>query len=296
MDKSTVFKVFGYALIILCAIVLLELMISSGDAKEVYETYDSVKVDTTSGVSKKLMFLQEYTKMTGDTTLALSRGVDQDTANKWAQPDEGNGSGGNGSEVVGTITDTDITAIAKAICTEYVGNAGSEVNVYVASNGGPLQSTPYGNVTYNSRVLAPYLTSNGYYNRCCNGLSSGILFHCGVTTYNNGSNISGSWPYISCEDIYQRVGTQINATTFGDLQVGDIICVKNSSGTTGHVETVVKIENNRVYIASAGSSNGIRDCAAQGYNRIKDPSDSLDAFYNQSSSRSWHGLRGVVRP
>lgn len=91
MNKSTVFKVFGYALIILCAIVLLELMISSGDAREVYETYDSVKVESTAGTSKKLLFLQEYTKMTGDTTLAIARGVDQNTANKWANPEEPSG-------------------------------------------------------------------------------------------------------------------------------------------------------------------------------------------------------------
>lgn len=96
MDKSTIFKVFGCALIILCAIVLLELMISSGDAKEVYETYDSVKVDTTSGTSKKLMFLQEYTRISGDTTLAISRGIDKDTANSWAAGHDGESEGGSG--------------------------------------------------------------------------------------------------------------------------------------------------------------------------------------------------------
>ena len=74
-------------------------------------------------------------------------GMDESTAQQWVQSgDDGSSGNSNGSEVIGTITDTDITAIAKAICTEYVGSADSGVNVYVASGGGPLQSTPYGKI------------------------------------------------------------------------------------------------------------------------------------------------------
>lgn len=296
MNKQTVFKVFGYALIFLCAIVVLDLLMSAGDAQEVLKTYDSVQVDSTAGTSKKMLFLQDYTRISGDTTLAIARGVDVDTANSWANPESPgnqNGEGGN-VDVEGSITSSDITAIAKAVCTSYVGSSSSTTDLYVGGAGGTLQNTPYSNVTYNSRVLVPYTGSNGYYYRCCNGLSSAILFLCNITTYNNGSNINGNWPYISCEDIYQKIGTQISATKFGDLKVGDIICVKGSDGKTCHVETVVKIEGTNVYIASAGSSDGIRNTATNGYHRCKDASQDLDTFY--SSSGSWYGLRGVVRP
>lgn len=89
MKKNTIFKIFGYALIALCAIVLIDLLTTIGDASSVLKTYDSVKPSSTSGTSKKLQFLKEYTSTSGDITLAVALGVDEGTANKWASGDTG---------------------------------------------------------------------------------------------------------------------------------------------------------------------------------------------------------------
>lgn len=299
-NKGTILKIFSTALIILCAVVILDLMMSVGDAHEIMTQYDSVKTTRTADSSMKTIFLKEYTRTTGDITLATTMGVNKDTANSWASGNSGDSGGGTNptgnTDVTGTITSSDITAIAKSICASYTSGLPANAECYVAGSG-TYAGTPYGTVTYNSKVLAPYSSSN-VYNRCCNGLSSGILFLCGVETYNNGSRINGSWPYISCDDIWNKIGTQMQPTTFGELKVGDIICIyKNgNSNDVCHVETVVKIAGDDVYIASAGSSNGIWSCASQGYCRVKPASSALSDFYNSSTSSGWGGVKGVVRP
>ena len=83
MKNSKLLKVFEFALIGLCAIVLLDLLMSIGDASTVIRQYDSVKPDSTAGLSKKVQFLKEYTITTGDITLAVSMGMDESTAQQW---------------------------------------------------------------------------------------------------------------------------------------------------------------------------------------------------------------------
>jgi len=296
MKKKGLWRVFSNLILILCAIIMINLLMGFGDSKSILKSYDNIKPDSSSGLQKNLQFIEGYTRLTGDVSLALNMGYDSSVINSWNNSANGEPGGTGDTGVTGTITSSDITAIVKSICTSYTSGFTPNAKCYVA---GPVSyaRTPYGTVTFDNKALAPYNT-NGVYNRCCNGLASGILFLCGVETYKNGSEINKRWPYISCDDIWDKIGTQMQPTKFGDLQVGDILCVykKGNPNDVCHVETVVKIAGDDVYIASAGSSKGIWSCASEGYSRKKSASSALSDFYNSRTSSGWGGLKGVIRP
>lgn len=83
MSKLKILKIFLTGLLIIAGVVLLYLVISAGEAKSVLLSYDSLKTENTSGFSRKVSFLETYTRSTGDITLATSLGVDKEQAEKW---------------------------------------------------------------------------------------------------------------------------------------------------------------------------------------------------------------------
>lgn len=290
-----ILKIFLIFTVIMVTITSVYLMIGAGNSSGIYDTYDSVRPDSRSGFDTKLYFVQAYTLITGDTTLAKLQGLsDEDIAAMATGSADINeivngnmASSGTGIiSVTGELRSDDITAASRAVCQSYITNYSSEL--YVSSSSDECALKPYGVVECNGRNLSPYITDGNVYNRCCNGLSSGILFLCGISKYNDGSNISQSWPYISCPDIWNRVGTQYHFTTFGELEVGDIICF------SGHVETVVKKDETNVYIANAGSTRAIVSTANNGYQHYHTYDTLLTSYY---TSRNGYGnMKGVVRP
>lgn len=212
--------------------------------------------------------------------------------------DTGDGSGGGGSGIgsnaPSSIDTDDMREMAKLICQSYL--IGGKA-YYVSSESHANSSVSYGTVTINGIDVPPYKSGSTYY-RCCNGLSSALLKACNITNYRDGSSINGSWPYISCTDISGKIGTPINATTGADLKVGDIICVQSSgdANRSSHVETVVYVDNDYVYIASAGGDDSIANTAARGWHRKIGKTESLAVRYSNSMSSGWDGVREVVRP
>lgn len=289
------FKAVLWGIIAILVPIMIYLMVDIGSAADVFKQYESIKPSSSSGYSKSLTFLKTYTQTTGDISLGKTIGMTdeqmQDITGDDHSPTSPDDVSGD-SNIPGNIDKNDLRSVAKAICSSYLINGQA---YYVSSSRDTNYDVAYGSVTVEGRTLSPY-SNKGVYNRCCNGLSSGILFLCGINKYNDGSNISQGWPYISCEDIYRKVGTSVGVTTAGQLRVGDIICVTGSKGTTGHVETVVYIDGGKVYVASAGSDKGILSTAQQGYQRVFDSTQVLDNYYNQGTSSHWYGVRGVKRP
>lgn len=294
MRKNSLLRVVMWSTCALLIVTLIYLMLDVGSAGDVFTSYENVKPTSKSNFSKKTIFLVSYVQSTGDLSVSYVAGMTKEEMQEFV--DSGGAPAPNmpdvsNQEISGSINIDDLTEISKAICSSYLING----TPYYVSKGSHTNSRmPYGNVNAFGKTLSPYVLS-GVYNRCCNGLSSGILFLCGVDKYNDGSSISAKWPYISCEDIYLKVGTRVNAVTAGDLRVGDIICVTGSNGKTCHVETVVKVSDGNVYIASAGSEKGILATAKDGYQRVFNVSKNLNEFYTYAAD-SWHGLRGVKRP
>lgn len=288
-NRPNLGKPLPILMILLLGMVMIFLVTGSGSIGDVFSQYNTLTNGGKAGITPQLQFLRVYTITTGDTSLALSAGLSQDEIDNLIENGHTGDDNGGGTNPPPTITETDITGIAMMVAQQYTVNG---VGYYVNDGSDSYARTSYNSVTYNGNTAPPY-SSSGVYYRCCNGLSSAILKLLGITTYNDGSNISSSWPYISCVDIYNKVGTLVNVTTAGDLEVGDIICVKGDGRVCCHVETVVKKDNQYVYIASAGSSNGITLTAQQGYQRKFEYSKNLNSFYN---SGSWDGLAGVKRP
>jgi hypothetical protein len=71
-------------MIILGFVIAVYLMIGASSDSSIIATYNSLKPDSTSGLSKTLVFLKSYTGLTGDTSLALSVGVSESDAQEMA--------------------------------------------------------------------------------------------------------------------------------------------------------------------------------------------------------------------
>lgn len=282
--------------------VLLFLMVSGGGTSaSIIKAYSSLSgTRNVNEIAKKYTFVAKYTYATGDISFAQAAGFTREEAEVMQTSGtlESSNSGESSasvSNVPSSINTDDMREMAKLVCQSYLINGQAH---YVA-NSGTYASTPYPTITINGIDIPPYTSSSGtVYNRCCNGLSSALLRATGITTYRTGANISAGWPYISCTDILNKVGTVMHPTTFGDLRVGDIICVQSSSDANrvAHVETVVYIDDSGVYIASAGSSDNIALCANQGWSRKRNATDRLDEKYSNRMSSGWNGVKGVVRP
>lgn len=285
MRNNKLWKVFSFIIATTFIVVCIYLMIGSGSSTSILKSYDAVKPDSTSGFSKQLQFVESYTRVTQDTTLAQRIGISEEDAENMANggtsQDQGDGGSSGPTTVTGTVTETDITALAKAVCQSYLVDGVSDV--YSNDRNDPTSSTAYSDVVYDGKTVKPYVVG-GYYMRCCNGLASSISVLLGVNVG------SASFRYISCSDFKTSYGTSVpfdSSSTFGILKCGDVICV------SGHVETVVKVTDNKVYIASAGTSKGITDTASKGYCREFEKTKTLSSFYDAN----WTGgVLAIRRP
>lgn len=84
MKKQGVWRIFSNTILVISAIVMLNLLMGLGDTKSIFNSYDNLKPDTKSGLNKSLHFVEVYTRVTGDTTLAINAGVDRQTVNQWS--------------------------------------------------------------------------------------------------------------------------------------------------------------------------------------------------------------------
>lgn len=67
-------------LLIAVSITIVYIVIDYGSSDEIVGIYEGVKPDSTSGFNKALQFLESYTQVTGDTSLAIKRGLSEEDA------------------------------------------------------------------------------------------------------------------------------------------------------------------------------------------------------------------------
>lgn len=67
-------------LLIAVSITIVYIVIDYGSSDEIVGVYEGIKPDSTSGFNKALQFLESYTQVTGDTSLAIKRGLSQEDA------------------------------------------------------------------------------------------------------------------------------------------------------------------------------------------------------------------------
>lgn len=74
------FKIIIIPLLIAVSITIVYIVIDYGSSDEIVGIYEGVKPDSTSGFNKALQFLESYTQATGDTSLAIKRGLSEEDA------------------------------------------------------------------------------------------------------------------------------------------------------------------------------------------------------------------------
>lgn len=74
------FKIMIIPLLIAASITIVYIVIDYGSSDEIVGVYEGVKPDSTSGFNKALQFLESYTQATGDTSLAIKRGLSEEDA------------------------------------------------------------------------------------------------------------------------------------------------------------------------------------------------------------------------
>lgn len=74
------FKITIIPLLIAVSITIVYIVIDYGSSDEIVGIYEGVKPDSTSGFNKALQFLESYTQATGDTSLAIKRGLSEEDA------------------------------------------------------------------------------------------------------------------------------------------------------------------------------------------------------------------------
>lgn len=74
------FKIMVIPLLIAISITIVYIVIDYGSSDEIVGIYEGVKPDSTSGFNKALQFLESYTQATGDTSLAIKRGLSEEDA------------------------------------------------------------------------------------------------------------------------------------------------------------------------------------------------------------------------
>lgn len=67
-------------LLITVSITIVYIVIDYGSSDEIVGIYEGVKPDSTYGFNKALQFLESYTQATGDTSLAIKRGLSEEDA------------------------------------------------------------------------------------------------------------------------------------------------------------------------------------------------------------------------
>ena len=248
MRDSKLWKVFSSIIAATFIVVCIYLMIDSSSSVSILKSYDAVKPDSTSGFSKQLQFVESYTRVTQDTTLAQRLGVSEEDAEAMAQGNTTQGGTGNQGNTGNNYKDAAI-AIASTFkshnCT-YKGT-GHVNNNYEYSRGSSYgecnPSTSYTAWSYKGKQHATA-------HRDCSCFVSSMLYALG---YESAFIHRTSSNYGCFTDVKSTIGT------CADLRPGDIL------RRSGHVAMVVSVESGVVYVADCGSTSHITQTANNGY-------------------------------
>lgn len=100
MKGNKLWKIFSTVIVLIFIVTSVYLMIGSASSKSILIAYNAVKPDSASDFSKTLLFLQSYTQTTGDTSLAIKKGMSEEDAEEIAKGGTANDPG-DGSTTAG---------------------------------------------------------------------------------------------------------------------------------------------------------------------------------------------------
>lgn len=106
------FRIMIIPLLIVVSITIVYLTIDYGSSDEIVGVYEGIKPDSSSGFNKALQFLESYTQATGDTSLAIKRGLSEEDAEEIAS---GGTTQNGGDPTTGTNYDPAVSASVQEI-------------------------------------------------------------------------------------------------------------------------------------------------------------------------------------
>lgn len=106
------FRIMIIPLLIVVSITIVYLTIDYGSSDEIVGVYEGIKPDSSSGFNKALQFLESYTQATGDTSLAIKRGLSEEDAEEIAS---GSTTQNGGDPTTGTNYDPAVSASVQEI-------------------------------------------------------------------------------------------------------------------------------------------------------------------------------------
>lgn len=226
------------------------LFVMIGDPKSTFNAYQKLSQENTVANSEtsKLDFIARYVMNTGDLEILSTLGISRQAYTAYVQQNNIT------SSQQGVVSTTDLRPAAQAFC-QHVKSLydakGTDDYYQENSSLGSLGSYTANGVS----------VSIGRHTKCT--ASAGFLY--ALQTNSSGANIeslalSVNWPTFrgygpGMYFVHHGLNTKVE-----DVQVGDFLWHKTSSNR-GHVETIVYIDSNTVYVCSTGSKDGWRDMA-----------------------------------
>lgn len=226
------------------------LFVMIGDPKSTYNSYQKLSQENTVANSEtsKLDFIARYVMNTGDLEILSTLGISRQAYTTYVQQNNIT------SSQQGEVSTTDLRPAAQAFCqhVKSLYDAKGVVDYYQA----PSQLGSLGSYSANGVSV-----SIGTSSKCT--ASAGFLY--ALQTNSSGANVgalarSVDWPTFRGYGPGMYFVHHGLATKVENVQVGDFLWFKTSS-TTGHVETIVYIDGNTVYVCNTGNSDRWKEMA-----------------------------------
>lgn len=264
------FKIMVIPLLIVVSITIVYLTVDYGQSDEMVGVYEGIKPDSGSGFNKALQFLESYTQATGDTSLAIKRGLSEEDANNIAN----GGTTQNGSEISnGANPDNNPSLVQPASSDDYRPGAQAIAMTYKNSSGSfnySQSSGSNGEWSYNGK------THNSSHRDCSCFVSAMCYVYGYETRYVHRTSDGFSSAY---------TGYPASSFKVSDLRPGDILW------RSGHVAMVVYNDGITCYVADCGKTARIEDTASKGYAYTYSCSDTLSVAQSKVSNKSWGSVR-----
>lgn len=265
------FKIMIIPLLIAVSITIVYVVIDYGSSDEIVGVYEVIRPDSTSGFNKALQFLESYTQATGDTSLAIKRGLSEEDAEIIASGGTVQNGGNlatngvnpdNNPSLVQPISNNDYRPGAQAVAMTYKNSSGVfDYSKSAGSNG----KWSYNGKEHNSS------------HRDCSCFCSAMCYIYGYeSAYVHRTSVGFSSAY---------TGYPANNFKVSDLRPGDILW------RSGHVAMVVYNDGTTCYVADCGKTSRIEDTANKGYTYTYSCADTLSVAQSKVSSKEWGSVR-----
>lgn len=271
MKGNKLWKIFSTVIVLIFIVTSVYLMIGSASSKSILIAYNAVKPDSASGFSKTLLFLQSYTQTTGDTSLAIKRGLSEEdaeiiasggTTQNGGDPATNGVNPDNNQSLLQPISNNDYRPGAQAVAMTYKNSSGVfDYSKSAGSNG----KWSYNGKEHNSS------------HRDCSCFCSAMCYIYGYeSAYVHRTSVGFSSAY---------TGYPANNFKVSDLRPGDILW------RSGHVAMVVYNDGTTCYVADCGKTSRIEDTANKGYTYTYSCADTLSVAQSKVSSKEWGSVR-----